>query len=426
MKRPIALAIIVAAVLGVSYAANLIASPAPIVTLRTADVDSAELDRLITVFEDHAEAGVTNAYVAAELGSLYLTRAQITSSGTDYTRALDVLSPFADLPDPSIALPLARTQLAVHDFSGALDTISSLPRDASPLTRSSITFDAHLGTGALDLAGVELTELLRAHPDEPAILIRKAELAFLSGDTDTALDASEEALEIADKANLGPEDFTFYLTAHARLLLFAGEYGAAAELTDRSLHIEDADPAARLISARAAAALGDIPRAIETAQAAADLAPEPATLAFLADLHLTRGDSDAADVELDTIEAIARLERAVDRRTVAQALAEHGRAPDLVLDLARRELMERSDPYAHHLMATALHATGASERAETHFDVASQVNDALIWYRGGLIAEANGDIRAAVERFERALDISPSFHPLYAADAEARSERLSS
>ncbi len=427
MKRSILIAAATALTLGLLYAANSFASPTPIVTIRTAAVDTAELDRLIEVFEGHSETDPASRYIQSELGALYLTRARTVGSIDDYTLAIEVLDPLSDGTDPAASIRLAQARLAVHDFAGALETITSLTdTEATPASFDSLEFDAYVGVGDFDSATNALARLMRAHPDEPAILIRQAELAWLTGDSATALASSRQALDIADGADLGAADMTFYLTARARYLVSAGDYGAAARLTSRALEIDPSNPATLLISAKAAAALGDISKATDLAEAAAERAPEPATLAFLADLRLAGGDTLGAETELDTIEAIASLGQTASRRAVAQSLAEHGRALDVALEAANRELTERSDPYAHHLMATVLWAVGSSAEAEEHFLIASSVDDPLIWYRGGLIALANGETEIAIERLEYALDLSPNFHPIHAGDASARLEGLES
>lgn len=427
MKRSILIAAATALTTGLLYAASSLASPAPVVALRTATVDTAELDRLIDVFEDHADGEPTGDFFGAKLGELYLTRAQETNSLDDYGLALEQLSPLEDGTDPSVSIPLARTQLALHDFAGALETVTSLQDGAtSPTTSNSTTFDAHIGLGRFDDAAASLETLLRLHPNEPAILIRQAELAFLTGDTPAALSSSRQALSLAEGAELSSADMVFYLTARARYLINVGEYEMVADLTSQSLELDASNPATLLLSAKAAAALGDLSKATITAQTAAEIAPEPATLAFLADLRLATGDAEGAAAELDTIEAIASLGDPASRRSVALSLAEAGRALDFTLEAAQQELTERSDPYSHHLMATVLLASGSGGEAEPHFGVASSVDDPMIWYRGGLIAEANGDSALAMERFEFALELSPQFHPIYADDAAARLERLGS
>lgn len=427
MKRSILIAAATAVTLGLLYAANSLAAPAPVVTIRTATVDTAELDRLIDVFEGHSEGDMPSRYLESELGALYLTRARTSGSIEDYALAIEVLRPLADGTDPAVSIGLAQARIAVHDFAGALDTIISLaPAEMNPSRHDSLEFDAYVGVGDFDGAADALGRLLPTHPDEPAILIRQAELAWLTGDTTLALASSRRALDIADQADLGAADMTFYLTARARYLVYSGEYREAARTTSRALEIDPSNPAALLISAKAAAALGNLSKATSLAASAAEVAPEPTTLAFLADLRLADGDTHAADIELETIEAIASLDQSATRRAAALALAEHGRALDVALHAAQQELVERSDPYAHHLMATVLWALGSNVEAEEHFLIASAVEDPLVWYRGGLIALATGETEIALERFEHALGLSPNFHPIYASDAAAHIARLGS
>lgn len=416
MRRILILALTLAVTVGGLYAANAALSTEPPVQFRTATVDPTELDRLIGVFASRIETDPSSWLNRAHLGSLYLERASIGNNLEDYDQALVYLETAAEVDrTPDVVVDLARTRLALHDFAGALDEIDTV--DSGSIARSSISFDALLGLGRITDAGTELAALEQRHPYEPAILIRRAELAVYRGEPGQAIDAAEVALDRAEDAQLSAADLTFYRSAAARYHLLFGDSDRARDLAEHALELTPNDPTALLLSARAAAAAGELDAAITQAQRAASVSPDPAALGFLADVLAASGDVAGAEAQLDTVEAIAVLGQTALRRPTAQVLADHGRALGLALSLAEAELTERDDPYAHHLMATVLHAMGTSALAEAHALRAIAVADPMVWYRAGLIADTNGDTGLARARLRTALDLQPNFHPIWADHA---------
>lgn len=412
MRRLLTLTLTLAITVGGLYAANAAIGDEPPVRFRTATVDPAELDRLIGVFAARVEADPSSWLNRARLGSLYLERASISNGLDDYDQALVHLETAADVDaSPDLAIDLARTRLALHDFASALEEID--PVDSDSIARSSIAFDALLGLGRLTDAASELAALEQRHPHEPAILIRRAELALYTGMPEDAIDAAEDALDRAEEARLSTADLTFYRSAAARYHLLFGDADRARDLAEDALELAPNDPAAVLLSARAAAATGDLGAAIIQAQRAATVSPDPAALGFLATVLLASGDVAGAEAQLDTVEAIAALDQTALRRQTAQVLADHGRALDVALSMAQAEVAERDDPYAHHLMATVLYAMDRSAAAEPHAARAIAVADPVVWYRAGLIAHANGDTELARARLQTALDLQPNFHPIW-------------
>lgn len=416
MRRLLTLAVTLAVTLGGLYAANAAHDTEPPIRFRAATVDPTELDRLIGVFAARVEADPSSWLNRARLGSLYLERASIGNDLDDYDRALIHLESAAAVDrTPDLAIDLARTRLALHDFAGALSELDPVTSDS--IARSSVSFDALLSLGRVTDAANELAPLERLYPHEPAIVIRRAELALHTGMPDRAIDAGEDALDRAEDGSLPTADLVFYRSAVARYHLLFGDPERARRLASDALDLAPNDPAALLLSARAAAATGDLGTAITQARQATSVSPDPVALGFLADVLAASGDVAGADAQLDTVEAIAALDQPALRRPTAQVLADHGRALELALSTAQAELAERDDAYGHHLMATVLAALGRFSEAETHAVRAITVADPVVWYRAGLIAHANGDADLARTRLQTALELQPNFHPIWAAHA---------
>lgn len=424
MRRFLALTLTIAVTVGGLYAANAALSTEPPVRFRTATVNPTELDRLIGVFTTRVDAEPDSYLSNATLGELYLERARSTTDLDDYDRAVRYLQVAAESAPAEVAVNLARAHLATHDFSTALDTVDdSTEPSVAVLT---VTFDALIGLGQFDEAGEVLAELQRMHPTEPVILIRRAELSLLTGDGDGAVDTAERALKTADRARLSPTDLVFYQTAAARYHLLAGDPGRANDLSRSALELDPTNASAMIIHSRAQAADGDLGAARDWAERSVQASPEPESLSFLAHLLFALGEDAEANRQLDTIEAIASLDQPALRRSTALALAEHGRDLPTAFEMARIELAERDDPYAHHLMATVLHAMGRPTEAESHARVAIAVADPSVWYRAGLIAADNGDAATATDRLAAALEFTDDFHPRWASHASQLLEEFAS
>ncbi len=422
MKRTILISAAIVLALAGMYGARALTEPAPIVTIRSQPVDPMELDRLIDVFSERADS---NDFYRAKLGELYLDRAALTNSLDDYERTIALLEPVA--VDHGVAPSLATAQLALHDFYDALDTIASLPVGfEGQATAKAIEFDALLGIGDLQAASRALDELEAIHHNEPAIIVRRAELAFFTGRSLAARDAAYRALDFAERASLGRRDMTVYLTAAARHAVHTGDHETAIDLAQRAIDADDRNPAAWLLASRATAAQGDLDRAILEAQRSVELVPDASALGFLADLHFASDEPEAAARQLEVVEAIASLDESATRRAVAQVRAEHGRSLEEALAAAQIELAERPDAYAHHLMATVLHQLDRAAEAEPHASRAISVADPMVWFRAGMIASTNGEAAVAAERLEHALSLSEHFHPIYADLARSELEKTGS
>lgn len=422
MRRFTAFAITIAVAVGGMYAANAALTPDPVVRFRSATFDPTEVDRLIGVFADRVAAEPDSYLSNATLGELYLQRAKSTSDLDDYDRAILHLEVAETSAPAEVSIDLARAYLATHDFAAALDTVG-VAGEGSVATLT-VAFDALVGLGRFDEAEGVIVDLERRHPTEPVILVRRAELSLLTGNGGRAVDASEQAVEVAEQVRLAAADLVFYQTAAARFHLLAGDPDRAADLTESALDLDPTNAGTMIIHARAKAAQGDLAAAREWAERAVQATPDPASLSFLAHVLFALGNDSDAERQIDTIEAIASLDHPALRRSTAFALAEHGRALSTALEFARIELAERDDPYAHHLMAAVLHAMGRTTEAEIHAGVAIAVADPSVWYRAGLIAADNRDAATAAHRLATALDLTSNFHPRWASDATQLLEEL--
>jgi tetratricopeptide (TPR) repeat protein len=423
MRRVLHIALAVTITVAGLYAAAALADPEPPVMIRTGSPDPVELERLIR--EGDRLLGVERSHLNLfHSGSLYLARARSTMSIDDYLTSRLLLEEASSIDaDPATSLALASVRLALHDFTAALDAIDLIPPGGPEASMyDGLRFDVLIGLGRLSEAEEPLRRLELQFPDEPAVMIRSAQLAFLTGRGAEAAELARSAARRAD--GLPDREASFYLTVAGRYAFAAGRLEDAAGLMEKATKLDERSAPAWLGLARAQAATGDPAAAIGSAERAAALVPEPDTLAFLADLYSLAGDPAASENQLRTIDAIAALGRPVYRRGVLEAWLAHDRHLDEALELARAEVAERPDQRAHLLLAMALHSAGRTEEAGQAVASALGPADAYTWYQAGAIALAGGDLQQASVRFTRSLELNPAFHPILADRARQTLERL--
>jgi len=445
--RVAGLAIATALVVGASYGAAVLttgeppatpparaASSANPVSVSGAGADRAELDRLITVFTTRApKRGESLEY--RTLGGLLLTRAQADSRLDDYIAARDAYTSAIDLAagDPEATVGLATALLGLHEFTTAArlagEVAATGPPAAVATAAAAVAGDAALALGDHQAAATHYALLAEAAPGDPAVMVRRAQLAYASGDVAGATTGAGAAL--AASRDLPAGQRAFYRAFAAGLHLELGDYQAAGAHAARALTQAPGSPRALVVAARVAAASGDIGAAIAHYEAAIAIVPTPEALAALGDLYELAGRTDEAAAAYATVDAIARLAASQSQaydRAYANFLLDHDRDPLRALELAEAELAARHDAAGHDTHAWALYRNGRFEEAGDAIDQALAVGmpSARISYHAGLIAHARGDDGAAVAHLRAALDLSPAFDPIHAPLAADLLEELTS
>jgi tetratricopeptide (TPR) repeat protein len=279
--------------------------------------------------------------------------------------------------------------------------------------------DAELELGRYDEAAAAYERLGRERPDDPAVLLRRARLAFLRGETDEAASLADRGYERANEAGVFGAALAQYDVLRSTLAFDRGDYEAARRLAADALDVQPGWHVALAASARATAAVGDLDAAAAAWRSAVEAVPEPGHLAGLAAVLTALGDDAGAREQLATIDVVARL--GATHRQVAMAWVDAGIRADEALVLTTRDLANRGDVYGHDAQAWALLAAGrpAEARAESERALALGTRDARLLYHAGMISAALGDHGRAASELRRALAISPAFDPVQAPRAAA-------
>ncbi len=168
---------------------------------------------------------------------------------------------------------------------------------------------------------------------------------------------------------------------------------------------------------------------LDAATKGANIVPLPETLGYKADAQRAMGDAAGAAQTDSLIFAIERIGNAyhVSDRLLAIYYSEHGIRLDDALKIARREVKVRGDEiYAQDTLAWAAAMDNHWDEARIAVKKAIRYDteDPRIQFHGGMIALHFGDKEGARKHLQRAIDLNPQFHPLYADEARAELAKL--
>jgi tetratricopeptide (TPR) repeat protein len=381
------------------------------------------IDANIRTWSSMAAADRNDYISATNLGVLYLGRARLTSSLDDYARAAEATRrALAADPHygPARALD-ATVRFSIHDFAGALAVARSLlddaPGDADALA---VVGDASLELGQVDTARLTYARLASSAPG-PALDVRLARLAYVTGNTDRALETARRARDNA--LQQGVVDMAFFDYQLGEFARLAGDATTAGTAYVAALATWPAHLGALVGLARVEAAAGDRRSAIQHLEAAAAIAPQPEVLALLGDLLAASDDQAAARTQFETVRftaALSELAGAVYDRQLIYFELDHNGASEAILEAARASSTARPDAAGLDLLAWALHRLGLDGEAGAASDLAraTGIVDARIMFHAGAIALGRGDTVGGRALLRKALALGPALDPIDRAEAD--------
>ena len=385
-----------------------------------------ELDRLIGEFERRVEDGGTTLDLGF-LGALYLDRARATGDIADHERAERALTSALDRHpgDVAAAILLAGARQSRHDFTGALDIAGKVLRaDPGHLGANAAAGDAHLALGDHAAAARSFAALEAAAPDNPSVLVRRAEVARIEGDNDEALRLAGRAAETVPLHRR--REAGFYRAFAAQLAFDVGDLAVADEQAAAAVDLDPHSPAALAVLARTRAAGGAWREAIGLYEEATAAVPHPTYLGELGDLYTLTGDEERAAAAYDTVAVIARLSPTIYDRQLARFYADHDIEAAAAVKITSAMLAVRHDVDGYDAHAWALYRAGdlAPARAASDLALALGTRSAPMLYHAGLISAALGDTARAADELAAALAINPGFSPLQAVEARRVLEEM--
>jgi tetratricopeptide (TPR) repeat protein len=386
-----------------------------------AGVDTTDVDSRIAFWQGRLRETPRSDTAWTYLGDVFDSKGRLTGDLTNFTNARDAYQTALGIAPASLGakLGLAKIELTLHDFSGALrDGTAALEFNSVANAALGIIFDSSFELGDIDNANNALG-LLDARVDSPAITIRAARVAFLMGQPAQALALANQAADESDARGDLAATLAFYRYAAGDFALQAGDLDAAQASYAAALQALPGYGLAISGEGRALFAEGDMVGATERFENAVAAVPRPDFVAFLGDLYALQGRDSDAQAQYDTVAFIHDLAAqqtggAVYDREYSLFLADHGRDTALAVSLAANELQTRKDVYGYDTYAWALHADGQNAAALMHMTEALRLGttDPKLLLHAGLIELANGMTAQGRAHLEQALALHPSVSPL--------------
>lgn len=389
------------------------------------------IDQQVAFWQRRVDENPTDYLSLTQLGSALVAQAKTNG---DLDRYRDAEMAFRDALDlnpryASALLGMGSTRAAEHDFASALDLANDvLSRTPDNLNAVAAAGDSNLELGNYDEAREFYARLADEGRSAP-IVSRLARLAWLSGDTDEAVELAAEAASRGADLDLPPAQEAFYDFQEATYLYGAGRIDEAEEVTRDGLALSPTDPALSELLPKILVAQGELDEAIERYEALIANTPTPAAdlngeLAKLYDAVGRHADADE-QVQLGLDAARVAIDRyPAERRHLASFLIDQD--PALALELAREDAASRHDVASYDILAWSLYGNGQyGEAADAiHSALAQGTQDAVFLYHAGMIAAATGEADEARRFLERSLEINPRFDVVGAAEASETLEGL--
>ena len=374
----------------------------------------AQIDHSIDAWSRNLEGNPSDFLASTNLAILYHGRGRLSADLTDYERALAAARTALKIVPTHAPARAAEASIlfSLHDFDAAHAAADALVRDdPSQLGALATRFDAAVELGRIEDARADLATL--ADLGGPAVRIREARLASVTGDADGALESARAARAAALEDDA--EDVGFYAYAVGEYARLAGDAVAARAGFAEALAARDDDLGALVGLARIDAYVGRIDAAIDGLRRATAIAPQPESLALLGDLLATSDDAGATEAYATVrfIERLGDVQAMTFDRQILRFELDHGGATDDLLARARRSLAERPDWSGHDTVAWSLYRLGRFDEAAASIAAvrALDADDARLRYHDGAIRMAAGDRAGGEELLRSALELGPALDP---------------
>ena len=388
-------------------------------------------NQVIAFFQARVESDPVDFVSYTKLGDAYIRQARETGDISAYQRAQTAFEKALEhFPDyPAAQAGLASVHFSLHDFRGAVDLATQV-YDADPSATGALAViaDAHLALGDYEEASGWYAKL-DAAVDGPAVDSRLAQLAYLRGDRDRAIELMQQAEALSAATPISTEALAFYRLQLGNLYFNTGHYNDAEHWFSTALTgFPDYYPALAGLG-NVSAARGDYQQAIDYYERSAAIVPQPIVLAALGDTYARIGDDKAAQKQYATVEFIGKLaeiNKVVYNRELAIFYADHKMQTSAAVELATAELDRRKDVYGYDTLAWALFRDGRPADAAPYVLQALSLGtrDAKMLFHAGLIDQANGDSARAKDELKQALDLNPHFSVLLEQEARTVLARI--
>ena len=382
-----------------------------------------QIDHSIDAWSKNLAADPRDFLAATNLAALYQGRGRLSYDLGDYQRSLDAARTALSIEPGHVPARIAEasTLVSLHDFDAAVAAADAVLTDhPSELAAVAVRFDAALELGRIEEARTDLAALTPT--GGPAVLVREARLASVTGEPARALELATEA---RSAAIAGEQDsLAFYHYAVGEYARLAGDAPMARTAFAAALRERRDDIGALVGLARIDAFEGQVDAAVDGLRHATRIAPQPEALALLGDLLVTADPSSAeAAKAFDTVRFIEQLgdvQASTFDRQLLRFDVDHGGADHALLARIRASVETRPDAAGHDLLAWTLYRLGRYSEAATSIADARALgaDDARLRFHDGAIRLAQGDQVAGRRLLEEAAGAGPALDPIERAEVE--------
>lgn len=347
----------------------------------------------------------------------------------DFSAASDAYSKALALEpeNPEAIVGMAWVKNSEHDFSEG----KKWAEKAITINPYQIEAHALLGDGAVELGDYEAAydhyqDALDVRADL-STLSRAGHLLWITGDATQARALMQRAIDAG-----GPHaENAAWCRAELALMNFhTGALLPAQQQVEKALQAAPENPRVLAAAARIHAAKKDYPKAISLYEQSAAITPNHDALAALVDLYRITGQEEKAKKQFDLVVAfhLSNSHQHGDGLThshahpggnaqLARFYADQGQRIDEALKEAQLAYESYKNIGTIDTLAWCLLLSGKPEEARRMIARAMKwkTPDAEIYFHAGMIELALKHDGAAKGHFAKALNLNPSFHPLYAA-----------
>lgn len=384
-------------------------------------------DKLIENYEEKMEKDPRDYYHYLKLGELYIQKGREEGGIGNYKKAEKLLIKASELTpgDYKIYLHLGRVSSYKHDFRGALtnaDKAIELRPDKA--ATYALKGDAYLELGDYDEALKAYALMLYLDPGFDSYT-RISRIRFLTGDTEGAISAMEQAIDLSRRLDLPEENMAWADVMLGSLYFDSGEpekselhyRNALVMFEDYYLALEHLG---ELYFQR-----GEYGKAASYYRRAINVSPKPEYYLALGDIYHELGDTARSKKHYRKAETQYEIYQRQGIKGHSRELALHYADKNINLDraveLALYDLEDTEDIYAYDTLAWVRYKMGdmAGAQEAMHKALRLGTEDATLYYHAGMILYGQDNVKKAKELLGLSVAVNPHIHESKTEEVEA-------
>jgi tetratricopeptide (TPR) repeat protein len=351
-------------------------------------------DREIEFWQQRVARDPEDFISPVRLSAAYLSKARESGDAACYVKAAELAQHVLDKDPANYGANLNRAQacIAMHRFNDALRLAAAAAKvDPTKPDAYAVLFDAQFAGGDIDGAEKSCLKLFEISPRIGA-LTRRANLHYIKGENEKAIEDFKSALELTEAGNTPAETLAWIRVQIGAIYFGQGDVKNAEEFYLAALNKAPESYATMDRVAELRAVQGNFTEAVALYTEALNRAPNDAHLfQALGDLYKLMEKPE--DAKAWHLKALAIYKKSVEQgdvhylRHLALYYADSGENLANAVKYARLDLENRKDVFAYDVLAWALYRNGdvAAAADAIRKALALGTRDAHLYYHAGII-----------------------------------------